>query len=181
VSLAKANLAGFPLFFLLMSGAVLPYILLGGFPAFVLGVRSFVDLRVFIPWIIVGTLAHEAMHGLGWTAAGAGAFGSVKFGFHWKTLTPYAHFTEPMTAKAYRIGIVLPGIVVGLCPALAGYAMSNPPLVLFGGIFTGGAAGDLMGLWATRKIPPGTLVLDHPSRVGCIIFSGESLTQKTQQ
>lgn len=152
-----------------MSAAVIPYVLIHSLPAFAVAVRGFVKLQLFIPWIIAGTLAHEGLHGLGWIAAGAGSFSSVKFGFHWKTLTPYAHFTEPITARAYRIGIVLPGIIVGLIPALAGYIVSYPPLILFGGIFLGGAAGDMMSLWATRKIPARTLVLDHPSRVGCMI------------
>jgi len=26
---------------------------------------------------------------------------------------------------------------------------------------------DLAALWAIREVPRGTLVLDHPSRVGC--------------
>jgi len=167
----RANLTGLPLFLVMMAAAVLPYVRIHGFPAFMLGVHGFTDLLVIIPWIIAGTLAHEALHGLGWIAAGRRSFRSVKFGFHWKTLTPYAHFTEPITARAYRIGIVLPGIVVGLLPALAGYAFRDPRLILFGGLFLGGAAGDVLGLWATRKIPPATLVLDHPSRVGCTVCS----------
>jgi len=155
----------------MMAAAVTPYVWLHGLPAFALGVRGFVNLFVFLPWIIAGTVAHEALHGLGWMVAGSAGFSSVKFGFHWKTLTPYAHFTEAITARAYRVGIVLPGIVVGLLPVLAGYMISSAPFILFGAIFLGGAAGDLMGLWATRKISPATLVLDHPSRVGCKIFN----------
>jgi hypothetical protein len=156
-----------------MAAAVAPFIWLHGVAEFAFGVRGFVRLYILIPWIIAGTLAHEALHGLGWMAAGGGNSSFVKFGFHWKTLTPYAHFTEAITARAYRIGIVLPGIVVGLMPAAAGYALSHPPLILFGGLFLGGAAGDLMGLWATRKIPPAALVLDHPTRVGCTLFTQE--------
>jgi hypothetical protein len=152
-----------------MAAAILPYVGTHGFPVFALGVRDFTKLFVFIPWIIAGTLAHEALHGLGWIAAGGKNLRSVRFGFHWKTFTPYAHCTEPITARAYRIGIVLPGIVVGLLPVLAGYALSNPPLILFGAMFLGGAAGDMLGLWAIRNISPEAMVLDHPSRVGCTV------------
>ncbi|HLF15114.1 MAG TPA: DUF3267 domain-containing protein [Bacteroidota bacterium] len=171
----RANLVGLPLFLMMMSALVLPFILSRGLPAFILGVDRFVDLRVFIPWIAAGTMAHEGLHGLGWMAAGKRSYRSVRFGFHWKTLTPYAHFTEPITASAYRIGIVLPGFIVGFAPAVAGYVIDNPAFVLFGGMFFGAAAGDALGLWAVRNIPAETLVLDHPSRVGCTIVSSPEI------
>jgi hypothetical protein len=171
ISMLRANLAGFPLFLAMMSALVLPYVALKGLPDFILGVNRFVELQVFLPWVAAGTAAHEALHGLGWMAAGNRSFRSVRFGFHWKTLTPYAHFTEPIAARAYRIGIVLPGLAVGVVPAVIGYAIGNPAFVLFGGIFFGAAAGDALGLWAVRNIPAGTFVLDHPSRVGCTVVS----------
>jgi len=169
----RANLLGIPLFLVMMAAAVAPYIGAHGMAAFAFGVRAFVELPVLLSAIVAGTLAHEGLHALGWMVAGGGNFSSVKFGFYWKTLTPYAHFTRPITAKAYRVGIVLPGIVVGLLPAVAGYLVPEPSLILFGGFFLGGAAGDVMGLWAARNIPPAALVLDHPSRVGCILYAGE--------
>ena len=62
-----------------------------------------------------GVVVHEALHGIAWRLAGA-APGSVRFGFQWKTLTPYAHSTAAMSARAYRIGAVTPGLVLGLVP-----------------------------------------------------------------
>lgn len=169
MSLARANLLGIPLFLAMMAGLVVPFVLWRGFPAFVVGVHRFVDLAVFLPWIAAGVVAHEGLHGLGWVAAGRTSFRAVRFGFHWKTVTPYAHFTEPIPARAYRAGIALPGVALGLAPAAAGYALADPSFVLFGGIFFGAAAGDAMSLWATRNIPAETPVLDHPNRVGCIV------------
>jgi hypothetical protein len=167
----RANVAGFPLFLLMMSAVVLPFVAMSGWPAFILGVHRFVGLDIFLPCVAAGTVAHEALHGLGWVAAGGRSFRSVRFGFHWKTLTPYAHFTVPITVSAYRFGIVLPGLAVGLLPAAAGYLAGNAAFVLFGGIFFGAAAGDALGLWSVRGIRAGTFVLDHPSRVGCTIVS----------
>jgi hypothetical protein len=167
ISMARANLAGIPLFLVMMGAVVAPYVAWRGLPSFVLGVNHFTDFSVFLPWLAAGVAAHELLHGLGWMAAGRRSFRSVRFGIHWKTVTPYAHFTEPITARAYRIGIALPGLVVGLLPAAAGYIAGHAAPVLFGGLFFGAAAGDALGLWAVRRIAPGTLVLDHPSRVGC--------------
>ncbi len=177
ISMLRANLVGLPLFVLMMGAVVAPFLLSIGTPAFILGINGSLTLWVFLLWIAIGTVAHEALHGVGWVVAGNRSFRSVRFGFYWKTLTPYAHFTEPITASAYRIGIVLPGIVVGLGPALAGYALNHPATVLFGGLFFGAAAGDALGLWAVRNIPAGTLVLDHPTRVGCRIVSSQELPQ----
>lgn len=169
ISLARANLLGIPLFLVMMAALVVPYVAWQGLPSFILGVNRFVDLTVFLPWVAAGTVAHELLHGLGWVWSGGASFSSVRFGFHWKTVTPYAHFTVPIAARAYRIGIVLPGIALGLLPAATGYLLARPSLVLFGGIFFGAAAGDAMSFWATRNIPAETPVLDHPTRVGCIV------------
>lgn len=170
ISLARANLLGIPFFLVIMGLLVGPFILVNGFGRFVTGIASYAGLGVVIPAIITGTLIHEFLHGLGWVVSSGKSFGSVKFGFHWKTITPFAHFTEPIPARAYRIGVVLPGIFVGVFPAIAGYLAAQPALILFGGIFTGAAAGDMLSLWATRKIPGAAHVTDHPTRVGCVIW-----------
>lgn len=176
ISLARANLLGIPLFLAMMAALTGPYVAWKGLAASVVGVHRFVDLAVFLPWIAAGTIAHEALHGLGWVWAGGKSFRSVKFGFHWKTVTPFAHFTEPIAARAYRAGIALPGIALGVAPAAAGYVLGDPSFVLFGGIFFGAAAGDAMSLWATRAIPAETPVLDHPTRVGCIVHQPQEST-----
>lgn len=173
----RANLLGLPLFVVMMGAVVAPYLLANGIPPFILGVNRSMDLWIFLAWIAAGTVAHEALHGIGWVVAAGRSFRSMRFGVHWKTLTPYAHFTEPISAAAYRIGIVLPGLVVGLGPAIAGYAFDHPATLLFGGLFFGAAAGDALGLWAVRDIPAATLVLDHPTRVGCRIVSQHELQQ----
>lgn len=175
ISMLRANLLGLPLFLLMMGTVVAPYLLLVGIPAFILGVNRSLDLGIFLLWIAAGTAAHEALHGVGWAVAAGKPFRSMRFGVHWKTLTPYAHFTEPISAAAYRIGIVLPGIIVGLGPAIAGYALDHPATLLFGGLFFGAAAGDALGLWAVRNIPAATLVLDHPTRVGCRIVASQEM------
>lgn len=176
ISLARANLLGIPFFLAVTAILVLPAIAAGGIGPFVLGVSRYSDLRVVAAAVVLGTVAHEFFHGLGWVLAGRKPFGAVQFGFHWKTLTPYAHFTEPISARAYRIGVVLPGILVGLVPATAGYVLPEPALILFGGIFSGAAAGDLLSLLATRRIPGDVLVIDHPSRVGCLVWEPPGAT-----
>ena len=70
--------------------------------------------------LVSGIFLHEALHGLGWVFFTKGGFKSLKFGFTEHEMAPYAHCREPLPVFAYRLGIVLPGILLGVVPALAG-------------------------------------------------------------
>jgi len=77
------------------------------------------------PWMFVGAMAggivvHEAIHGLTWQAAAEGG-STVEYGIKWKTRTPYAHLKRPVTARAYRWGTAMPGLVLGAVPLMASY------------------------------------------------------------
>ncbi len=116
-----------------------------------------------------GVVVHEALHGIAWRLAGA-APGSVRFGFQWKTLTPYAHSTAAMSARAYRIGAVTPGLVLGLVPALVGLVVGAGAMFWFGLLFTLAAGGDALILWLLRGVPGDRRVKDHPSKPGCLLL-----------
>src|SRR5690606_1558426 len=124
--------------------------------------------------LVAGVLAHEALHALAWHGAARPPRGSVRLGVQWKTLTPYAHCTVPMTAKAYRIGAVTPGIVLGLAPALVGLAAGWGGWMLFGLLFTLAAGGDAVVVWLLRGVEAHRLVADHPSRAGCLVLDEEA-------
>jgi hypothetical protein len=134
------------------------------------------------PWPLVlgvlvgGVLAHEGLHALAWKLAAGLPWGDMTLGFQWKTLTPYAHARVPMPARAYRIGALTPGVVLGLVPAAAGLALGDGEGFLFGLLFTFAAGGDALILWLLRGVAPGRLVEDHPARAGCYVHlaSGEA-------
>lgn len=123
----------------------------------------------FLLLFVGGVVVHEALHGIAWRWAGA-APGSVRFGFQWKTLTPYAHSTAAMTARAYRIGAVTPGFVLGLVPALVGLVLGWGATFWFGLLFTLAAGGDALILWLLRGVSGDRLVEDHPSKPGCLVL-----------
>jgi hypothetical protein len=75
-----------------------------------------------------------------------------------------------MTARAYRVGGALPGVVTGLLPVLAGLALGQPVLLLVGAFFLMAAVGDLLILWAIRRVPAAAQVLDHPTLPGCLVL-----------
>ena len=165
---AQVNLASVPLSLLILVTCALPYLLLWG-PASLGAGFSQIGLW-FIPVFILGVVVHELLHGLGWKGFGGLPWSAIKFGFQWKALMPYAHAEVPMTAAAYRWGAALPGLVTGLLPALVGSALGQPVLLLLGAFFLIAAVGDMMILWAIRRVPARTRVLDHPTLPGCLVL-----------
>lgn len=119
--------------------------------------------------LILGTVAHELLHGFAWLTASGLSWKNMSFGFSWKALAPYAHCDEPMTVKAYRIGVLAPGLLLGILPYLTGMIFGQGFLAGFGFIFTLVAGGDFLMLWLIRNVGKGNLVQDHPNLVGCIV------------
>jgi len=46
----------------------------------------------------VGVVVHEGIHGAVWAVASERP-SAIRFGFQWKTLTPFAHSEDPMPAR----------------------------------------------------------------------------------
>jgi hypothetical protein len=127
--------------------------------------RPLLILVAFVGLIVV----HEAIHALAWKMASGLGWSSFKFGVLWKVLTPYAHATSPMNARAYRIGCVAPFFALGVAPWLMGLALGSATLGLFGVMGALAGAGDLLIIWLIRKVSAGALVADHPSDLGCVL------------
>ncbi len=113
------------------------------------------------------TVAHEGLHGVGFLLAGAPR-SQLRFGFSLKRLTPFAHCSAPMRARGYRVSVVLPGVALGLVPAILGVATGFGWLTVIGAVMIGAAGGDLAVLWAIRRVPRDVSVRDHPSKPGCL-------------
>jgi hypothetical protein len=120
--------------------------------------------------VILGIVAHELIHGLSWVILGKKPFAAIKFGFQWKTFTPYAHLKEPVEINAYRIGGFMPGLVLGVVPYLLSLLLGNGDLFWFGLIHTVAAGGDWLILWLIRSVEAGSLVEDHPTNAGCYVL-----------
>jgi hypothetical protein len=173
VSPAAANLYGLITGLLPSVLLALLYLAIWGLPPFLEGAWEFVQPILCLPAFVIGIVAHELIHGLAWATFAGKPWSAIHFGFHWKTLTPYAHCREPMDIRAYRLGAVMPGIVLGILPAVFGILTGNGWLHWFGLLFTGAAGGDFLVLWLLRGVEPGRLVEDHPTRAGCYVLGGE--------
>lgn len=163
MSCVRANLLALPLVAVSLAGVLGPYHWLWGMPS-LFAIATPATLLV----ILAGAIAYEYLHAAGWVLAGVPK-ARVRFGVHWKIVTPYARCTDPVPARAYRIGVLLPGVVLGLVPAVAGVAAAEPVAAAFGAFFLSAATGDLLVLWSIRRVGAAALVRGHPRAVGCLV------------
>jgi hypothetical protein len=77
----------------------------------------------------------------------------------------------PVTVGANRIGALMPGLLLGVAPSIAGVISGSGVLVAFGLLFTIAAGGDFLILWSLRGVRAGALVENHPERAGCDVLS----------
>ena len=131
----------------------------------------FRDFILYAIAIVVGIILHEMIHGLSWQFFGNKRSNTIKYGIDSKTLSPYAHCQEPMKIKPYRLGVIMPGVLLGFLPTILGTIIGNSLIFVFGLFFILAAGGDIFILWLLRKVTPGSLVEDHPMRAGCYVIS----------
>jgi hypothetical protein len=130
------------------------------------GFDSGLILLALIPSIIV----HELLHGVGYLIGGA-KLGEIKIGFQWKHLMPYAHCRVPLSAAGYRLGVALPGLVLGIIPAVAAILAHNATLSIYAATMVIAAVGDLIILWMLIPVRGNVRVQDHPSKPGFQILN----------
>jgi hypothetical protein len=119
--------------------------------------------------LVLSVIAHELIHGISWVLFGRKPFYAIKFGFQWKSFTPYAHLKEPVEVNAYRIGGFMPGLILGILPYILSLVLGNGNLFWFGVVHTAAAGGDWLVLWLIRNVKPGMQVEDHPTNAGCYV------------
>ena len=134
------------------------------------GMNPTSNVLLLIGAVIAGVVVHELIHGFSWVIFGGKPFSSVKFGFQWKTFTPYAHLTEPVEVNAYRLGGFLPGFILGMLTFVLSLVFGSGDLFWFSLIHTSAAGGDWLVLWLLRHVKAGMLVEDHPTNAGCYVL-----------
>lgn len=127
------------------------------------------DIFIVTLFFLVGAVLHELLHAIFWIFYTKKGIKSVKFGFTKADFSPYIHCIEPLPVWVYRIGIILPGLILGLFPAVISIITGNFKLMLFGVFFLWAASGDFIVFWLIRNLERNKLVQDHPEKVGCIV------------
>jgi len=134
--------------------------------------------EIFSIWTFVGLIAliiiHELVHGSTWKFVTGYPWSAFKYGVLWKVLTPYCHAKIPMTIQPYRIGAMMPLVLTGILPWIIAIVLQNTVLAIISAGMISAAVGDIY-IWSTlRGLPDDTLVSDHPSQAGCIVYVKET-------
>jgi membrane protein implicated in regulation of membrane protease activity len=79
-----------------------------------------------------------------------------------------------MPVGPYRVGAIMPAVVLGFIPAALAIALGRPLLMAWSLLFILAAGGDFVVLWLIRRVPADRLVEDHPARAGCHVLAAET-------
>jgi hypothetical protein len=149
---SKANIASVIIFVLSFLTYGSAYGTLWGFNNVFFEFRHFLtSYLTLIMTLSGGMILHEFLHGFTWAQFCHGGLRSIRYGIKWYALAPYAHCIEPLPIRGYRLGGRMPGLVLGIVPALFGIIVGNGWALMTGIFFTSGAAGDLMIIWKLRN------------------------------
>lgn len=133
------------------------------------------DRLIEVHWValavaVVGSIfAHELLHILAFRVFGGVPLHQIRLGVYWPALMPYANTSARLTARAYRMVIALPGVVLGVLPIVIAIMVANGALLWYGALMLSAAAGDAVALWALRNVPGERYVVDCVDRVGCTV------------
>jgi hypothetical protein len=165
LSVWKINLYSLIMIIPITAILLTPFIIIWNFETFEIGRKEF--MRLFIYVLILGIILHELLHGITWALFSKKGFKSIQFGLN--RITPYCHCKEPLKVKYYRLGGVMPLIIMGIIPSVAGIILGNGLYLSFGIFFSWAAGGDIISLFMLRKFDRNTMVSDHPHKMGFYI------------
>jgi hypothetical protein len=118
---------------------------------------------------VVAVVVHELLHILPMLLAGI-RLSELRFGVRWREGVVFVHGGRPVSARAYRIILATPGVVLGVLPVGYGLAVGNAFATVFGFLMLVSAVGDWAVLRLIRDLDPSEMVTDHPREVGCVVL-----------
>lgn len=122
-------------------------------------------------WIGIGVylasiVVHELLHIVAMLAFGV-PVRSIRIGARLREGVVYVHAGQDLTVWPYRVMILLPAIVLGIVPGVAGLVTGSWAWTIYAFVMLISAAGDFAVLDRLRGLPSRTVVRDHPEAVGC--------------
>lgn len=131
------------------------------------------ELFVFAIVLVALVVVHELLHGLVWGLFAPGGFRKIEFGFIKEMLTPYCTCGEPLKKGEYILGTLMPGLVLGILPAIAGVLCGSLFWLMIGVLMTVSAGGDfivIVKMLFYKAKSNDMVIMDHPSECGFVVF-----------
>jgi len=122
--------------------------------------------------IMVGSIVlHELIHGYFFSIYNHSGWKAVKFGFNKELMSPYATCQEPVKVKQFRIIVAMPTLILGIIPLLISLFYHNLVIFFFSAIMIVSGIGDMLVLWAIRKLNSKQYLIDHPGALGYFLVN----------
>ena len=127
----------------------------------------------FLVYFIILVVIHEMIHGACWVIFSPGRFKDIEFGVMKPSFCPYCTCLVPLKKWQYMVGVMMPGLILGVIPFVFSVIFANPFGLFMASAMIAIAAGDLM---IFRKIAKynskekEVVYMDHPTDAGGVIF-----------
>lgn len=167
---AKLNLISSLLAIPLFGLSILPFALINGCEHTFIEIINLVTPQLILA-LLLGILVHEGLHAITWVILLAKGYKSIKFGFNIHSFSPYTHCNIPMKVWQYRLGGLMPGLLMGVIPVIISFVLQSTLINFIGFLFLWAASGDFISLYMLRQLESHILVLDHPNEMGYIIVN----------
>ncbi len=127
----------------------------------------------FLAYFIILVVIHEMIHGACWVAFSPGRFKDIEFGIMKPSLCPYCTCLVPLKKWQYMVGVMMPGLVLGVIPFVFSVMLAKPFGLFMASAMIAIAAGDLMIFQKIAKYngkEKEVVYIDHPTDAGGVIF-----------
>lgn len=104
-----------------------------------------------IAGFIVSIPVHEMIHGVTCAYVSDNNYKTISYGISLKGLHAYCRYQLPIATNVRNIVSLMPGIVLGLIPAIVGVAIGNVAVCIFAILNLAGASGDVHAAYNLRK------------------------------
>lgn len=146
---------------------------------FYLLARQRVDFTPFhfhhLLWLVLGVIGliviHESIHALAWILLARLPLSAFKFGMLPQGIMPYCHCKQPLSAKVYRLGALMPlFLTVPGFLALLLFVWPSLWMALVTGLSLSGCWGDILLVRGLNALKHNGLVQDCPDEAGCDVL-----------
>ena len=131
------------------------------------------NMLFFLVIFLVLIVVHELIHGFCWSIFTPHHFKDIEFGLMKPSMNPYCTCLVPLKKEQHIFGTVMPLILLGIIPMIAGIAMGNHNLMFMGILMVDGAAGDILIIHKIlnyKSHAQDIIYMDHPTEGGGVIF-----------